>query len=86
MNIDINRKVSEDDLGAFTYMSDPALAKYIKLFKADLFGSVHVPLSCGKSLRRHIKGCIARHGLLGNKNAAGMDAPHIRKVSNFHAC
>ena len=59
MNINIDALIAQDYFRTLTYMLYSTLAQNIELLKANLLGSVHIPLGGRKTLWRHIEGSIA---------------------------
>ena len=59
MNINIDALIAHDYFRTLPYMPYSTLAQNVEFLETNLFGSVHIPLGCRKTLRRHIEGSIA---------------------------
>src|SRR5450759_1335857 len=86
MNINIDTPVAQNYFSALADMTYSPLAQNVEFFKANLFGSVHIPLGCWKPFWRHIESGIAGNRFFRDEYTPGMDTPHIGKVSDFQTC
>ena len=85
MNINGYTPVSKNQFGGLFNMPYAALTKYIQLFKAQLFGHVHIPLGGSKTFGWQIKSGKTGNRFFGYQYSARVDASLIGK-SNHHLC
>ena len=80
MNINAYAMVFLYHVHSVFYMSDAALAEYVKFFNPQTLSHIHIPLRCQKAFRGHIESRIISDRLLGYQYTSGMNGADVRKV------
>src|ERR1035437_2159567 len=80
VNIYFLLPVSLNDFNTVVDVANAALTQNIEFFKSDIFGHIHIPLSCWKPFRRKIKCSITGNWFFRDQHATRMNGTEIGKI------
>ena len=85
MDIYIFPFVSVNKINRVFDMSEPSLAEDVVFMKTEIFGTVHIKVSDGKTFGHHLKRRMVINGFFGNDNPSRMNGQMIGEVLDIAA-